>query len=182
MAGDAAVVALAASSQRHPEDPVRIAHTADIASHTLHFGDLCDIEQQLAHNVIRWHEHTGSPGLTDPPSKPTAADLSLTPGRGRLGTAPNGTGQCHHSPDASPNIESPCIPEISRNSRHGPTDQAAPPAPTTTAAHAVAAIIVATTALRRARPEDVPRVFETFAAAFGHRPGQSNSAGRSRTF
>ncbi|WP_280357497.1 hypothetical protein [Nocardia otitidiscaviarum] len=34
---------------------------------------------------------------------------------------------------------------------------------------AVAVIIVATTALRRARPEDVPRVFEAFAAAFGRR-------------
>jgi hypothetical protein len=35
---------------------------------------------------------------------------------------------------------------------------------------AVAVIIVATTALRRARPEDVPRVFEAFAVAFGRRP------------
>lgn len=34
---------------------------------------------------------------------------------------------------------------------------------------AVAVIIVATTALRRARPEDVPRVFEAFATAFGRR-------------
>lgn len=56
---------------------------------------------------------------------------------------------------------------------------------------AVAVIIVATTALRRARPEDVPRVFEAFAAAFGRRPsskrrarreieGQQNSSRRNR--
>ncbi|WP_280381315.1 hypothetical protein [Nocardia wallacei] len=32
-----------------------------------------------------------------------------------------------------------------------------------------AVIVVATTALRRARPEDIPRVFEAFAAAFGWR-------------
>ncbi|MFE9575108.1 hypothetical protein ACFYO1_01880 [Nocardia sp. NPDC006044] len=38
---------------------------------------------------------------------------------------------------------------------------------------AVTVIIVATTALWRARPEDVPRVFEAFAAAFGRRPGIS---------
>ncbi|WP_069161350.1 hypothetical protein [Nocardia altamirensis] len=43
---------------------------------------------------------------------------------------------------------------------------------------AVAVIIVATTALRRARPEDVPRVFEAFAAAFGRRAGRSNRARR----
>lgn len=41
---------------------------------------------------------------------------------------------------------------------------------------AVAVIIVATTALRRARPEDVPRVFEAFAAAFGrHRRARRNT-------
>ena len=34
---------------------------------------------------------------------------------------------------------------------------------------AAAIIIVATTALRRARPEDVPRVSEAFATAFGRR-------------
>jgi hypothetical protein len=34
---------------------------------------------------------------------------------------------------------------------------------------ALAVIIVAITALRRARPQDVPRVFEAFAAAFGRR-------------
>ncbi|MEV6071860.1 hypothetical protein AB0L82_35425 [Nocardia sp. NPDC052001] len=33
----------------------------------------------------------------------------------------------------------------------------------------IAVIIVATTALRRARPEDIPKVFEAFAAAFGRR-------------
>lgn len=33
----------------------------------------------------------------------------------------------------------------------------------------VAVIIVATTALRRARPEDIPKVFESFATAFGRR-------------
>ncbi|WP_406238443.1 hypothetical protein [Nocardia sp. NBC_01009] len=37
---------------------------------------------------------------------------------------------------------------------------------------AAAVIIVATTALWRARPEDVPRVFEAFAAAFGRRTGR----------
>lgn len=36
---------------------------------------------------------------------------------------------------------------------------------------ALAVIIVATTALRRARPQDVPRIFEAFAAAFGRRTG-----------
>jgi hypothetical protein len=36
---------------------------------------------------------------------------------------------------------------------------------------ALAVIVVATTALRRARPQDVPRVFEAFAAAFGRRGG-----------
>jgi hypothetical protein len=39
---------------------------------------------------------------------------------------------------------------------------------------AVAVIIVATTALRRARQEDVPRVFEAFAAAFGRRTDRPN--------
>ncbi|MFE3195905.1 hypothetical protein ACFXHA_43385 [Nocardia sp. NPDC059240] len=34
----------------------------------------------------------------------------------------------------------------------------------------VAVIIVATTALRRARPEDIPKVFEAFATGFGRRP------------
>lgn len=38
---------------------------------------------------------------------------------------------------------------------------------------ALAVIIVATTALRRARPEDVPRVFEAFAAAFGRRSART---------
>ncbi|MEA3532965.1 hypothetical protein U8260_32435 [Nocardia sp. CDC192] len=38
---------------------------------------------------------------------------------------------------------------------------------------AVAIIIVATTALRRARPEDVPKVFEAFAAAFGRSTGRT---------
>ncbi|MEU1983270.1 hypothetical protein [Nocardia sp. NPDC019395] len=35
---------------------------------------------------------------------------------------------------------------------------------------AVVVIIVTTTALRRARPQDVPNMFEAFAAAFGRRP------------
>jgi hypothetical protein len=35
---------------------------------------------------------------------------------------------------------------------------------------ALAVVIAATTALWRARPEDVPKVFEAFAAAFGRRP------------
>lgn len=34
---------------------------------------------------------------------------------------------------------------------------------------ALSVIIVAITALRRARPQDVPRVFEAFASAFGRR-------------
>ncbi|WP_040838206.1 hypothetical protein [Nocardia brevicatena] len=47
---------------------------------------------------------------------------------------------------------------------------------------AVAVIIVATTALRRARPEDVPRVFEAFAAAFGRRTNRAHRArGRRKT-
>lgn len=33
-----------------------------------------------------------------------------------------------------------------------------------------AVIVVAVIALRRARPEDVPKVFAAFAAAFGRRP------------
>ncbi|MEV3966070.1 hypothetical protein AB0M34_35275 [Nocardia sp. NPDC050193] len=41
---------------------------------------------------------------------------------------------------------------------------------------ALAVIIVAITALRRARPEDVPRVFEAFATAFGRRIGLSRTA------
>lgn len=46
---------------------------------------------------------------------------------------------------------------------------------------AIAVIIVATTALRRARPEDVPRVFEAFAAAFGRRPkGRGGLQGKTR--
>lgn len=38
---------------------------------------------------------------------------------------------------------------------------------------AVAVIIVATTALRRARPEDIPRMFEAFMTAFGRRRTRS---------
>ncbi|MCP9625225.1 hypothetical protein NMK54_34330 [Nocardia otitidiscaviarum] len=43
----------------------------------------------------------------------------------------------------------------------------------------VAVIIVATTALRRARPEDIPKVFEAFAAGFGRR-GDDTAAFPSR--
>ncbi|MFE3758861.1 hypothetical protein ACFXO9_31545 [Nocardia tengchongensis] len=39
----------------------------------------------------------------------------------------------------------------------------------------IAVIIVATTALRRARPEDIPKVFEAFATNFGRRNERSSS-------
>jgi hypothetical protein len=42
----------------------------------------------------------------------------------------------------------------------------------------VAVIIVATTALWRARPEDVPKVFEAFATAFGRRRGEKPARDR----
>ncbi|MBF6548502.1 hypothetical protein [Nocardia brasiliensis] len=38
---------------------------------------------------------------------------------------------------------------------------------------ALAVIIVAITALRRARQEDIPKVFEAFATAFGRRAAQT---------
>ncbi|MFE3447065.1 hypothetical protein ACFXNW_28870 [Nocardia sp. NPDC059180] len=42
----------------------------------------------------------------------------------------------------------------------------------------VAVIVVAITALRRARAEDVPRVFEAFAIGFGRRLDPAGSLGR----
>lgn len=43
---------------------------------------------------------------------------------------------------------------------------------------AVAVTIVAVTALRRARPEDVPRVFAAFAAVFARRPREQSFRSR----
>lgn len=45
----------------------------------------------------------------------------------------------------------------------------------------LAVIVAATIALRRARPEDVPRVFEAFTAAFGRRPRHRSDRRRSNT-